>query len=147
MTDYTSNRLKGQTAYRQTQRKRNTDWGFIALCGIVLALIVGGVGACNAYMSSTREVTVKVNKTGQTCTGGSHGTCTNLVYTSGGTFKNSDSLLAGKFNSSDVTGSLCPGGTYKLKVRGYRIPMLSEWPNILKVEAVVTPPPANLGCG
>ena len=146
MTDYSSNRMNGQAARRQavSKRKKTRDWPFIGLCVFIVALLLGGLYGCQAYFASTRDVTVKVNKTGQTCT---HGKCTNLVYTDHGTFKNSDSFAAMKFNSSDITGGLCPGGVYKLKVRGYRIPVLSEWPNILEIESVVTPPPANLGCG
>lgn len=134
---------------RQAERqKRRVDLFIRIGIGVLIALVVAlGIGACEGYLSSTREVTVRVNKTGQTCSGtGKHLSCTNLVYTSGGTFKNSDSLLAGKFNSSDVTGELCPGGTYKLQVRGYRQGFLNMWPNIIKVEQVVTPPPPTLGC-
>lgn len=129
-------------------RQRRIDvWSRVIVGVVIVAVIAAVFGACQEYMGSTRDVTVRVNKTGQTCTGsGSSHSCTNLVYTSGGTFKNSDSLLAGKFDSSDVTGELCPGGVYKLKVRGYRQGFLNMWPNILKVEQVVTPPPPGLGC-
>ena len=120
------------------------NWTRIAVVIGIAAVIFAMLSACNAYFNSTRDVTARVNKTGQTCTSGNK--CTNLVYTDKGTFKNSDSLLAGKFNSSDVTGMLCPGGTYELKVRGYRVGLLSMWPNILKVEKVVSPPPAGSGC-
>lgn len=122
-----------------------SDRMFRWVAGICLAVVVLlVVGGWSAYFGTTHDVTVRVNKTGQTCTSGS--SCTNLVYTDHGTFKNSDSLIAGKFNSSDVTGELCPGGVYKIKVRGWRIPLMSKWPNVLKVEAVVTPPPPGSGC-
>lgn len=129
--------------YQNTQRGQ-INWYAIGCVVALVAVVLAAFGGCEAYLNSTRDVTVRVNKTGQTCTSGN--SCTNLVYTSGGTFKNSDSLLAGKFNSSDVTGQLCPGGVYKLKVRGYRQGFLNLWPNILKVEQVVTPPPPGTGC-
>jgi hypothetical protein len=140
---YEARRLQARQLQARRDRNRMIKlWGGAAAVVVAIAVVIALVWTM--YMNSTREVTVKINKTGQTCTNGS--SCTNLVYTSGGTFKNSDSLLAGKFNSSDVTGSLCPGGVYKLKVRGYRNGLLSMWPNILQVEAVVTPPPAGSGC-
>lgn len=148
MNDQTPpHRMSGYEARRiaeANRRKPWINWWYVGTAAVALVIVIVIASVWTSYMHSTRDVTVRVNKTGQTCTSGK--SCTNLVYTSGGTFKNSDSLLAGKFNSSDVTGALCPGGVYKLKVRGWRVGFLSMWPNVLKVEAVVTPAPSNLGC-
>jgi hypothetical protein len=56
-----------------------------------------------------------------------------LVFAEEGTFKNEDSFLFLKFNSSDVQGSLEEGKTYKIKVAGWRIPIMSSYENIIEI--------------
>lgn len=51
-------------------------------------------------------------------------------------FKNTDSILRWKWNSSDVYGELKVGSTYKVTVVGYRIRFLSEYQNIISYEEV-----------
>ena len=48
--------------------------------------------------------------------------------------KNTDNFLALKFNSSDIYAGLEIGKTYKFEIGGYRIPMLSQYPNIFSYE-------------
>ena len=116
-------------------RQKTADRLFVgAVITFVVALVAGVIWVIAAYFGSTREVTFTVHNESRSCTSKS---CTNLIYTDHGVFKDSDSLTAGKFNSSDIYGELCPGGTFRVKVRGWRIPFLSEWPNILVVEQVI----------
>lgn len=49
-------------------------------------------------------------------------------------FKNTDSLLEGKFNSADVYAELEIGKTYDIETYGYRIPFCSMYENIVDVE-------------
>lgn len=108
----------------------------ILACALVAAVVATLAGvAIHAYTSSTRQVTVTVTNEARVCSSdGNNGvTCQYLIYTSGGTFKDTDSLLAGKFSSSDLYGQLQNGHTYTLEVRGYRIPWMSEYPNILRI--------------
>ena len=61
-----------------------------------------------------------------------------LVFTElqeGGTkvFKNTDSLLEFKFNSSDLQGRLKEGQTYEIGTYGWRVPLLSMYKNIVSV--------------
>lgn len=51
-------------------------------------------------------------------------------------FENTDTFIRGKWNSSNVQGSLLEGNTYKVTVVGYRIPFLSWYENIIAVEKV-----------
>lgn len=51
-------------------------------------------------------------------------------------FENTDCLIRWKFNSSNVQGQLKEGNTYKITVIGYRVPFLSWYQNIIKVEEV-----------
>lgn len=131
-----------RTTYNRRKSINWVPWAF----GVSIVLVIAGlVGGCNAYFGTTRDVTFTVRKT-DACGHRDKNGCTMLVYTDHGVYKDSDSLISGKFNSSDVLGSLCPGGVYKVHVRGYRNGFLNMWPNILKVEQVVTPPPATTGC-
>ena len=51
-------------------------------------------------------------------------------------FKNEDSLIRGKLNSSTFYGKIEIGHTYRFKVVGYRIPWMSAYQNIIDFEEV-----------
>lgn len=51
-------------------------------------------------------------------------------------FENTDQLVCGKFNSSDVYAKIKVGSTYNFKVSGVRIPYLSWYENIIGYEEV-----------
>lgn len=51
-------------------------------------------------------------------------------------FENTDTLLRGKFNSSNIYSKLKVGNTYEITVVGYRIPLISCYENIIKVNEV-----------
>jgi hypothetical protein len=57
-----------------------------------------------------------------------------LIFTDGEVLENTDLWLKGKFNSSDIQSKLKVGHKYKVKVVGVRIPMLSQYRNILEFE-------------
>lgn len=124
--------IHAEAQRRQTRAKRI----FGAVVALVVAVLVAGlIGAWHYYMSSTRDVTATVTDKNRVCDStGSSVSCYYLIYTSAGTFKDTDSLVAGKFASSDLYGQLQTGHTYRLRVRGYRIPVMSEYPNILDIE-------------
>lgn len=56
-----------------------------------------------------------------------------LIFTDEAVYKNADSILCMKFNSSNVYSDLEIGETYDMKVYGLRIPILSMYKNICKV--------------
>lgn len=64
---------------------------------------------------------------------------TYLIYTDQGVYRNDDAVWRLKFDSSDVYGALDVGTRYDLKVYGWRIPILSRYPNIVSIKEV---PPA-----
>lgn len=51
-------------------------------------------------------------------------------------FENTDCLFRWKWDSSNIQGQLKEGNTYKIIVVGFRVPFLSMYQNILKVEEV-----------
>lgn len=57
-----------------------------------------------------------------------------LVFAEGETFENTDLFWIGKFNSSDIQGQLQPNRAYRVTVYGWRVPYLSMYRNIGKVE-------------
>lgn len=61
---------------------------------------------------------------------------TYLIFTDHGVFRNDDALWHFKYNSSDVYGLLDNGKHYHLKVYGWRIPLFSMYPNIVKATQV-----------
>ena len=50
-------------------------------------------------------------------------------------FENTDNILRGKFDSSNMQGEIKEGETYVFTVVGYRVPFLSMYQNIIEVEA------------
>lgn len=50
-------------------------------------------------------------------------------------FENTDTILRGKFDSSNIQGQLKEGNKYTITVVGYRVPFLSMYQNIIKVES------------
>lgn len=59
------------------------------------------------------------------------------IYTDDcGVLEVSDSLLAWHWSSGDTYAAIKPGNTYKFETRGYRVPFLSLFPNIVEVTEV-----------
>lgn len=56
-----------------------------------------------------------------------------LIFTETETFENIDCFVKFKFNSSDVYGELKIGETYNVDVYGFRVPFLSMYRNIVRV--------------
>lgn len=59
-----------------------------------------------------------------------------LVFTDNGVYKNTDSLLQLKFNSSDLQGQLKRGKTYTCTKNYWRVPFLSMYENLLECKEV-----------
>ena len=98
----------------------------------VAILFVSGIGYSAAYYSTSMEVTVTVtSKERITKVRDGHDQSYYLVYTDAGTFKVEDSIILFRWNSSDVYGGLNPNQQYKIKVVGFRLPLFSEYPNIV----------------
>lgn len=51
-------------------------------------------------------------------------------------FENTDCLIRGKWNSSNIQGQLKEGNTYKITVIGYRVSFFSMYQNIIDVEEI-----------
>jgi hypothetical protein len=56
-------------------------------------------------------------------------------------FVDADTKLFMKFNSADLYAKLDTGKWYRVRTVGWRIPMFSQFENILKAEPLPAPPP------
>ena len=102
----------------------------------ILALVGLGIGGCAAYRSTERTVEATVEGKERVCSSvnsdnGTRQECKYLVFTDEGTFELTDSLIYGRFSSSDVYGRLDEDTTYTFKVAGWRFGLFSMYPNIV----------------
>lgn len=105
---------------------------FIAFVAIVCMLIAAWITAYCIWVPQThRTVTAKVIKEWVQCT---KDECTKLIGTDHGVFEDQDSALYWKWNSSDFYNNMSPGHEYTFSVVGWRIPILSTYPNIITCE-------------
>lgn len=106
-------------------------------CGILAVAVLGlaSVGVYGTYqvLNPTKDVTAMVT---DKVVKNSQNDSTYLIFTDKGVFENSDSLVNGKWNSSDVYNDIKVGKTYIFHVRGIRNHVLSWYPNILNVKPV-----------
>ena len=101
------------------------------IVGILIAVfvIIGIVG----YTNSTDYIVVKVTDK-QSVVSNNHNKY--LIFTDKEVFENDDSILFGKFNSSDFFNEIKMGETYGFKVVGWRIPFLSAYRNIIEIRKI-----------
>lgn len=100
-------------------------------CGCLIALILAAalVVAALVYSGSRFDETVTI--TGKDVKNTSENS-TYLVFTDKGTYCVKDSILFFRWDSSDVYGSLREGETYDVEAVGWRVPILSMYPNIIE---------------
>ncbi len=101
--------------------------GIILLIGLILLTPI------LAYKSVSEE-TIKIDDKERIQDGQSS---YYLIFTDKGVFKNTDSLLFFKFDSSDIYNELKIGNTYKVKINWYRIRFLNMYKNILEIQKEV----------
>lgn len=109
---------------------------FFGIFALVIAMLIGSVVV---HYTTQEWVTVTIwDKEREGRSDGSGGTTyTYMVHTDLESFTNSDSVLAFKFDSSDVQRQLREGQEYRLLVTGFRIPVLSMYRNILDYQDVI----------
>jgi hypothetical protein len=104
---------------------------------IVIVLFIGFGWSCVANGNEEIHTNVTVDSKERVCDG--KNTCKYLVFTDKGTYEVTDSVLRGRWNSSDVYGRLNEGQTYTFKVTGFRMPFFSSYQNIIEVTEGETP--------
>lgn len=127
------------------RRKNNfTEIGYVIFLVIVI-VVVGSIGLASCA-ESCRKGTERREEIGTVTDKGikrSGDEDKYLVYTKdengeSQVFEITDSILAGRFNSSDVYAEIEAGKTYKFTVGGSRNQFMSWYPNIYSFEEVET---------
>lgn len=107
----------------------------VTLIAGALVLVALLFSACLFPRWTAETVIVEVTKTERIVTGsGDDISSKYLIFTTAETFENTDSLAYFKFDSSDVQGALSNGRTYTLVVYGWRVPALSWYRNVVRIE-------------
>jgi hypothetical protein len=109
--------------------------------GLSVAAIAAVAICCSAsmiaqanYHNHTATCTVNSKDRGSDGNGGSN----YRIYTKQcGVLADKDQWLAGKTDSADIWAQIQPGHTYRLRVVGWRVSLLSDFPNVLAVEGEV----------
>ncbi len=116
----------------------NLTRAFTAAVAGAVFLGVAGIAGVGGYQAVTgtgyyqeSAVTATVNdKAIQIQGSGKNSQSVYMIYTTKGVFTDSDSLVKGKFNSSDVYNALEKGCTYTFNVHGWRNHFFSMYKNI-----------------
>jgi hypothetical protein len=116
--------------------------GFHALVFGAVALGFAAAVGSSLYYQTTGKETVRAmvtDKERQVSSDGEGGpTSKYIVFTDKEVFENSDSMIRGKWRSSDVQGKLHAGCTYDFNVYGFRNGPFSIYRNIVDATHVKT---------
>ncbi|MGI0494249.1 hypothetical protein ACN4EG_20885 [Alkalinema pantanalense CENA528] len=114
--------------------RRNNElsiyWILIAICSVVP--VIGQSFLLYATQDTTQFTVNKLERIANRFDEGAK----YMVFTPNETFENTDVLLLGKLNSSDLYGTMQVGVTYEADVTGLRVPLLNWHRNIIRVREV-----------
>lgn len=111
------------------------DWFMIALALALVAIVILVVGYPFAATMHREMVTCTVDSKDRTTN--SDGKSKSRVYTRDcGVLKVDDQLLAGQIRSADTYAQIQPGRRYQFETTGWRIPIVSQFPNIVEAQVV-----------
>lgn len=99
---------------------------------IVVILLVSIPAVIKASNIEERQITVCAKERVATSDGGEY-----RIYAVEGTFTVEDSFLAGvRFDSADFYAKINTPATYDVRIKGYRIGLMSWFPNILEATEI-----------
>ena len=116
--------------------ERNNGLGCGLYIAIILIIILCSIGSCSMKESNERTVNVIVTDKGIK---NYKNQSKYLIYCKNKNeeivvYEITDSIFQGKFNSSDIYGSIEVGKEYTFVIRGTRIGVTSTYPNIVEVK-------------
>ena len=99
---------------------------------LVAVMIIGSIFLSIAGYQNKQTIKTKVtDKERITQNSGDKINSFYVIYTEAGTFKLEDDMFYGNFNSSDWYGKIHRDSTYTFETVGYRVGILSSYPNIV----------------
>jgi len=99
---------------------------------LVAVMIIGSIFLSIAGYQNKQTIKTKVtDKERITQNSGDKINSFYVIYTEAGTFKLEDDIFYGNFNSSDWYGQIHRDSTYTFETVGYRVGILSSYPNIV----------------
>lgn len=103
------------------------------IIGLVILVFLGIVGFQVASLTHKETFTTTVtDKERIVKSNGKKTDSYYLIYTENGTYKLEDELFYGNFRSSDWYGKIKIDSTYEFTTIGFRIGLLSQYPNIIE---------------
>jgi hypothetical protein len=111
------------------------------ILSVVVASFTAAVGSAVYYQITGKETVraMVTDKERQVSSDGDGGTTSRyIVFTDKEVFENTDSMIRGKWRSSDVQGKLHAGCTYDFNVYGFRNGPFSVYRNIVDAQHVKT---------
>lgn len=113
------------------RRRRSGAWGGVALAVLAVLGLAVGATVCSAY-AKEKQATVMVTDKERVCGSDADGrtTCKYLLFTDGGTYRVTDSVLVGRWTSSDFYGQVKRCHRYELTYYGFRFGPTSSYPNV-----------------
>ena len=127
--------------FRRKMRRKRSIHSIVVIIMVVL-VFVATIGYNIAFSFNDTEYTITVTDKERIYSGsGDTSSSKYLVFgddENGNSlvFENTDTLLRGKWDSSNIQGQLKEGNIYKIIVVGYRVPFLSMYQNIIKIEEI-----------
>lgn len=106
------------------------DHPFVAMIALVVVAVAGMAIIHFATLGTSTFTINKMERVEKSSGQGSE----YLIFTDNGVFKNTDSIFALKFNSSDLYNQLEEGATYTCKTTGFRLGIGSQYKNLLSCE-------------
>lgn len=112
-------------------------FGFGCFALFVVLVIFGSCAASWAAHGKRETLMIQVgDKERVTESVGEEVSSRYLIYSTTETFEVTDSLIEGRFDSSDLYGSIQRDHCYHVEVYGWRVPVLSMYRNIVSAEEV-----------
>lgn len=94
------------------------------------------------YLATQEVIQITVEDKERVISGhGQNASSKYLIFGEEEVVENVDSLIFGKFNSSDVYRDFKTGKTYEIRVAGLRIPFLSMYRNVVEIKGEVAQSP------
>lgn len=117
--------------YQKQKRGKNIKVTVVVVTALLLFFI--GIPLCSSYFATkTYTVTVTDKDVKNSSSNSKYLVFTKLENGETKVFSVEDSLFKWRWNSSDVYADIEVDKTYEIEVIGWRIPIISEYENIMK---------------